>query len=54
MADRTAALLFFEIGDFVLCAVYKLPVKPGDVKSSHSKIAVYLHLWVLMASKTLL
>ena len=29
---RTAALLFFEIGDFVLCAVYKHPIKPGYVK----------------------
>ena len=37
-------------GFFQRCNII-FPVKPGMSKSSHSKIAVYLHFWVLMAKQ---
>ena len=37
-------------GFFQRCNII-FPVKPGMSKSSHSKIAVYLHFWVLMATQ---
>ena len=37
-------------GFFQRCNII-FPVKPDMSKSSHSKIAVYLHLWVMMAKQ---